>query len=123
MIQFPSRSNVEIHFECRAELERLIQNNEIPEFIADYKARIDFLSQNIGHETMHRKWFEALKKAHGLRSIRFMKFRNLRILYALEDNKAFLLLAFEEKKGHGNTEYCNYIDPAMKRLKEKEKKQ
>jgi len=39
----------------------------------------------------------------------------------VEDGKAFLLLAFEERQGHKNTEYSRYIDPALKRLKEREK--
>jgi hypothetical protein len=122
MIPFPQHSNVVMHSECRAELVELIHESEIPEFIAAYEQRIGFLSQNIGKETVyHRSWFEVLKKAQGLRSIHFVVFRNLRILYMVEDGKAFLLLAFEERQGHKNTEYSKYIDPALKRLKEREK--
>ena len=120
-ISIPQLSNVMMHSQCYAEINQLVQGDEIPGFIAAYKQRIDFLSRNIGRETIHRSWFEVLKKAHGLRSIRFMKFRILRILYMLESNKAFLLLAFEERQGHKNTEYTNYIDFAWKRLYEKEK--
>lgn len=121
VIPFPQHPNVMMHMDCRTELSRLIQPGEIPDFIAAYRQRLDFLSQHMGEETVHRSWFEVLKKAHGLRSVRFMKFRNLRILYMLEDEKAYLLLAFEERQGHRNTEYSNYIDPALKRLCEKEK--
>lgn len=121
VIPFPQLSNVMMHLDCRADLDRLIQPDEIPDFIAAFNLRIDFLSKNIGKETVyHRSWFEVLKKAHGLRSVRFMKFRNLRILYMLEDKKAYLLLAFEERQGHRKTEYSNYIDPALKRLCDKE---
>ena len=122
MILFPQHSNVVMHSECRAELVELIHENEIPDFIAAYEQRISFLSQNLGKETFyHRAWFEVLKKAHGLRSIRFVVFRNLRILYIVENGKAFLLLAFEERQGHKNTEYSQYFDPALMRLKEREK--
>ena len=122
MIPFPQHSNVVMHSECRMELVKLIHESEIPDFLAAYEQRINFLSQNLGKEALfHRSWFEVLKNAKGLRSIHFMVFRNLRILYMVENNKAFLLLAFEERQGHKRTEYTNYIDPALKRLKDKEK--
>ncbi len=122
IIPFPQHSNVLMHFDCRADLAALIHNNEIPGFIAAYNLRIDFLSQNLGKETVyHPSWFEVLKKAQGLRSVHLVKFRNLRILYAVENDIAYLLLAFEERQGHRNTEYTGYIAPALKRLSEKEK--
>ena len=122
LIPFRKHSKVVMHLECRAELEELIQQEEIPAFLAAYEQRIGFLEQNLGKETIkHPAWFEVLKKAQGLRSLHFVVFRNLRILYMVEKNQAFLLLAFEEKKGHRNTEYSRYIDPALKRLSEKEK--
>ncbi len=121
MIPFPQHSNVVMHSECRAALIQLIHMDEVPAFVASYRQRVGYLSQHLGKETFHLKWFEVLTKAHGLRSIRFVMFRNLRILYILENNKAFLLLAFEERQGHKNTEYSRYIDPALKRLNEKEK--
>ena len=59
MIPFPQRSNVLIHPECRAELDGLIHKSEMPDFIAAYEQRINFLSQNLGKETVyHRTWFE-----------------------------------------------------------------
>ncbi len=119
IIPFPQYSNVAIHYECRMELEELIHKDEIPSFLAAYEQRIGFLSQNIGKETvLHPAWFEVLKKAQSLRSVHFIKFRNLRILYMVENKKAFLLLAFEERQGHRNSEYSKYIDPALKRLNE-----
>ncbi|MBQ9251610.1 MAG: hypothetical protein IJ188_03120 [Clostridia bacterium] len=121
-IPFPQHSNVVMHSECRAELISLIHEGEIPEFIAAYEQRIGFLSRNLGKETIyHPKWFEVLKKAQGLRSVHFVTFRNLRILYVVENSKAFLLLAFEERQGHKNTEYSKFIDPALKRLGDKER--
>ena len=121
MIPFPKYSNVVMHSECREELIQLIHEDELPSFLASYEQRIGFLSQHLGMETVyHSKWFEVLKKAKGLRSVHFVTFRNLRILYIVENNKAFLLLAFEERQGHKNTEYIKYIDPALKRFSEKE---
>lgn len=122
LIPFPQYSNVVMHSECYMDLVKLIHENEKPEFIASYELRISYLSQNLGKETVyHRAWFEVLKKAKGLRSIHFVVFRNLRILYMIENEKAFLLLAFEERQGHKNTEYSKNIDLALKRLNEKEK--
>ena len=119
VIVFPQYSNVEMHSECRAEIIQLIQKDEIPSFLASYEQRVKFLSEHLGQEIKHKSWFEILKKTQGLRSIRFMKFRNLRILYALESKRAFLLVAFEERQGHRNTEYGPYIDIAQKRLHQK----
>ena len=121
VIAFPKYSNVLMHSECRKEIIQLIQPEEVPDFVAAYQLRIDYLSMQMGEEIFHRNWFEALKKSHGLRSIRFMKFRNLRILYVLDNSRAYLLLAFEERKGHKNTEYSRYINPALKRMDEREK--
>jgi len=119
VIFFPQFSNVKLHSECEAEIIQLIHKNEVPAFIASYNQRVKFLSEHLGQEIIHKSWFEILKKTQGLRSIRFMKFRNLRILYALENEKAFLLVAFEERQGHRNTEYAPYIDIAQKRLNQK----
>ena len=121
IIDFPKYSNVLMHSKCREEIIQLIQWEEVPDFVAAYQQRLDFLIQHMGQETIHRQWFEVLKKTQGLRSIRFLKFRNLRILYVLEKSKAYLLLAFEEQKGHKKTEYSSYIDPALKRMSEREK--
>ena len=122
MITFPRLPNIKMHHDCYEDLVRLIHDNEKPDFIAAYTSRINFLSQNIGKETLyHKAWFEVLKNAQGLRSIRFMKFRNLRILYIVEEEKAFLLLAFEERQGHKNTEYAKFVDSALQRLKERER--
>ena len=119
LILFPKYSNVVMHSECQKEIIQLVQENEIPSFVASYRQRVGYLSQNLGRETFHREWFEVLKKAQGLRAIRFVSIRNLRILYLLENNKAYLLLAFEERQGHKNTEYGKYIEPALKRMNEK----
>lgn len=121
IIFLPKHVNVVIHEECRNDIERLLSPEDIPAFIASYAARIEFLSLNIGRETfLHRSWFEVLKCSGGFRSIRFVSIRNLRILYAIEKDIAYLLLTFEEKSGHRNTEYAKYIDVAKKRLSEKE---
>ncbi len=122
IIVFPQYSNVVIHATCQEELKQLIRTtDEMAAFIASYRQRVGYLSQHLGEETFHTKWFEILSKADGLRSIRFMTFKNLRILYMLESNKAFLLLAFEERQGHRRTEYANYISPALKRFEEMER--
>lgn len=121
LISLPQRSNVLLHQECYADLIKLVQENDIPAFIAAYNDRIRFLSQNLGMETvLHRAWFEVLQKEKGLRSIRFVSINNIRILYLLENGKAFLLLAFKEKSGHKNTEYKKFIDPALRRFNDKE---
>ena len=121
IIAFPKYSNVWMHSKCRDEIIRLIRPEEVPEFIAAYESRVDYLSKNMGQEISHRTWFEVLKKSQGLRAIRFLKCHNLRILYVIENGKAYLLLAFEERKGHRNTEYSSYIEPALNRLSGRDK--
>lgn len=121
-IPFPQCANVLMHIECRNEIDQLIQVSERPGFVAAYGIRIQFLSQHLGKETIvNPAWFEVLRNARGMRSIHLAKFRNLRILYKLEERKAYLLLAFEERKGHRNTEYSRYIDTALERLSERRK--
>ena len=120
LIVFPQYTNVVMHSTCYEEIIGLVSKDEVPAFIASYNQRIAYLNQHLGEEIFHRRWFEVLKNAHGLRSIRFMKFHNLRILYALDNHKAFLLLAFAERQGHKNTEYSKYIEPALKRFNERE---
>ena len=121
LIVFPQHTNVVMHSTCYEEIIRLVSKDEVSAFLVSYNQRVAYLSQNLGEETFHRKWFEVLKNAQGLRSIRFMKFHNLRILYALDNHKAILLLAFAERQGHKNTEYAKYIEPALKRFNEREK--
>lgn len=118
LLVFPQYYNVIMHPLCQEELSQLIHESELARFIAAYKQRIHFLSVNMGRETIHSKWFEVLKDSGGVRSIRFTTIRNIRILYVLGNNKAMLLLAFEEKQGHKRTEYSKYIDLAVKRIKE-----
>ena len=118
ILQLPHFPRVKIHMRCEEEINGLIQESETDLFIADYEVKIKFLSEHMGQETVH-KWFEQLKKAQGLRSIHMVKFHNMRILYMLEKGVAYLLLAFEEKQGHGNTEYRKFIPAALERLNEK----
>ncbi|MBO4484431.1 MAG: hypothetical protein J5738_03490 [Lachnospiraceae bacterium] len=117
---FPKYVNVHIHKECKQELELLVQKENIPAFIKAYQDRIAYLSQNIGKETFHRQWFEILKGTKGLRAIRFLRIQNIRILYIVDGNNAYLLLAFEERQGHRKDEYANYFSPAYSRYQDKE---
>ncbi len=113
-----NKTNIKMHKKCLEELENIIADDEIPSFIASYEERIKYLSNNLGKETFHKSWFEKLTKANGLRSIRFVAVRNVRILYMIDDGIAFLLLAFEERQGHKKTEYSKFIKPANKRFEE-----
>lgn len=43
---------------------------------------------------------------------------NVRILFAYQNDKVYLLLAFYERQGHRNTEYTAYTGPANERLQD-----
>lgn len=62
---------------------------------------------------------EHLSGSQQLCSMRF-KFPelNLRILFSFQNNCAYLLCAFYERKGHQNTEYSAHIPIAQQRLNE-----
>lgn len=111
-----------MHNACVDDLMAILSKSDIPAFQAAYEDRINYLSHNLGKEQSHRKWFEILRGTDGLRSMRFVSIHNIRILYIIINDKAFLLLAFEERQGHRKSEYSNYIKAAFERLGEMEEK-
>lgn len=73
-----------------------------------------FLSQNLGREIMHLEWFEPLKNS-SYRSMRFAHVKllnNLRIIYCIAHEKAYLLVAFKE---HNSGDYTRALGIAKNR--------
>lgn len=105
LLQFPPGiacpSNVLMHLSAQEELRDIISKN--PRAKAQLKSKLNsrllFLSKNLGRETQHREWFEHLKDAE-YKSMRFANVKlldNLRILYGIANDKAYLLVAFTEQ--------------------------
>ena len=110
--------NILAHELVEKELKELIDEN--PEALAqlesNYEKRLDFLSRNLGRETAHT-WFEFLEGS-SYKSMRFVKvklLKNLRILYGIADNKAYLLVAFTEKRR--KSDYAHALKIAENRAK------
>ncbi len=111
-------SNVLAHPMVEEELKAFYEQR--PDWVgclcAAYRQRLLFLSEHIGQETKHRQWFEMLKDAKPYRSMRFNHVKlvdNLRIIYCVKDDKAYLLVAFKEKK---KSDYDAAIELAKKRI-------
>ena len=63
-------------------------------------AQLNYLSQNLGQETKHQEWFEHLKNEAPYKSMRFAHVKllsNLRIIYGIANEKAYLFVAFTER--------------------------
>lgn len=94
-------SNVLMHTQVQDELKDIIKKNPAArvQLRSQLNARLEFLSNNLGQETRH-KWFEHLKDAAPYKSIRFAHVKlldNLRILYCISNQTAYLLIAFTEQ--------------------------
>lgn len=90
-----------MHLSAQNELRDIIKQNTKAkaQLKAKLNSRLLFLSQNLGRETQHREWFEHLESVP-YKSMRFANVKllgNLRILYGIADEKAFLLVAFTEQ--------------------------
>lgn len=87
-----------MHYECENELRSILEKSgKKPRFKAAFKARLDFLVQHWAiAPTLHHQWFEVLLGKQGISSMKFINIDNIRILYILKGNTAFLLYAFKE---------------------------
>ena len=119
-LQFPPGvscpSNVLIHGLAVRELTDIVQQNPAArvQLKAKLNARLSFLSQNLGREIMHLEWFEPLKNS-SYRSMSFAHVKllnNLRIIYCIAHEKAYLLVAFKE---HNSGDYTRALGIAKNR--------
>ncbi|MDD3894779.1 MAG: hypothetical protein PHU36_07155 [Syntrophomonadaceae bacterium] len=103
-------------------LERSGQKND---FIGKYKQRLRFLDDRRDKCILKHDWFEELKQADGLYSIKFNNTqKNIRIIFTFieynEHKYALLLSAFAEKdkKKMSQYSYRKHIPLAQRRLRE-----
>lgn len=105
LLQFPPGvscpSNILMHSSAQEELQYIVRRN--PQSRAQLKSklngRLTYLSQNLGRETQHSEWFEHLEGVP-YKSMRFAHVKllgNLRIIYGIANEKAYLLVAFTEQ--------------------------
>ena len=94
-------SNILMHKDAQEELQDIIKQNPAAkgQLKTKLNQRLSYLSQNLGQETKHTEWFEHLEDA-SYKSMRFANVKlvnNLRILYGIANEKAYLLVAFTER--------------------------
>lgn len=103
-----------------SELSALIAKSGFEDkFFNALLVRLKILSHS-GAQAAHPEWFESLKNADGIYSMRiFGKGFNIRILYGFSPSQSpLLLLAFHERSGKRKTDYTSYIPAAQQRLAE-----
>jgi len=95
------------------------------DFRGKYRQRLQFLDNHQEKCILKSDWFEELKQADGLYTMKFNKSqKNIRILFTFIKYKGFkyalLLSAFEEKdnKNMSHYSYSAHIPLARKRIKE-----
>lgn len=116
---------IRTHWDFESELKDLLERSgQKADFCGKYKLRLRFLDERKGKCTFKRDWFEKLKKANKLYSIKFKDEKNIRIIFSFIEyrgcNYALLLHAFEEKddKNKSRYSYDGAIPVAQQRLKE-----
>ncbi|MCR4442712.1 MAG: hypothetical protein QHH10_11170 [Peptococcaceae bacterium] len=114
------------HWDYKKDLEDILEKSGlINSFSGVYKQRLKWLEENKEDSIKRNKWFEKLKRAPDLYSMKFERTaKNIRILYAFvsygKEIKAVLLYPFEEKEDtkRGQKSYSCAIEIAQRRLKE-----
>jgi mRNA-degrading endonuclease RelE of RelBE toxin-antitoxin system len=111
--------------ECDEDLRNILVGSGLEDkFASQFRQRLKFLEQH-GRECVKKNdWFEKLKKANDIYSMRFKLPKNIRILFTIKGNKiSILLCTFEEKgdKVKGKNSYKDNIEVAITRLTNLEK--
>lgn len=114
--------NILICEECENELKDIIIGSGLEDkFNSQFRQRLKFLEQ-YGRECIKKNdWFEKLKKANDIYSMKFKLPKNIRILFTINGDKiSILLCTFEEKgdKTKGRYSYKDNIEVALTRLEE-----
>lgn len=108
-----------LHRKCSLEIIDLIVGSGIEsDFIAFLAEKFDQLI----HDDFNsfNRHFEKLQgqNCNNLRSMKYRKQKNIRIIFSKTKDGSILLVAFHEKFGSRVSEYDNYIPKAQKRLEE-----
>jgi len=128
-ILYPEAFNanyIRAHLNFEIDLTSMLdRSGQKADFWGKYKQRLRFLDERKEKCVLKHDWFEELRQADGLYSMKFDKSqKNIRILFAfIEYNNvkyALLLSAFEEKdsKNKSQYSYSTGITIAQKRLEE-----
>lgn len=122
LIEFPDRYDERwclMHIQCEDELRDIAQHSgNIRKLRANFKTRLKYLKDHWEKAVEHHEWFEKLSHEKSLYSLHIATVNNLRILYVLHDDQAWLLCAFAEKSRTKRDSYQRYIPVAQKRLNE-----
>lgn len=114
--------NILIAKKCEEELKSILVGSGLEDkFASQFRQRLKFLEQYGRECTKKKDWFEKLKKANDIYSMRFKLPKNIRILFTINSNKiSILLCSFEEigDKVKGKNSYKDNIDVALTRLDE-----
>lgn len=129
-INYPGRFEsqaVLMHIKCEDELKVLIEESgKKVKFAAQFNQRLSFLVQNGANAVKHTSWFEVLKNEQGISAIRFISIDNIRILYVLQHEKAYLLHSFKEtskpnsKDAKGYRHACEIAKKRIEEIREEE---
>jgi hypothetical protein len=112
-------TKIRIHPSCEEELKNIVDKSGcIEKFAKIFRLRIKHLEDYWKLCIQKKDWFESLRKAPGLYSMRFKNLQiNLRIIFAFADYKdcqiVLLLCAFKEKESN---DYISAIENAYNRI-------
>ena len=122
LIDFPERYNDAwclMHVDCESELRDIAQHSgNVAKLRANFRTRMNYLRENWENAVLHHEWFEKLSHDKDLYSLHIASVNNLRILYVLRGDQAWLLCCFAEKSSGKRDSYERYIPVARKRLSE-----
>lgn len=114
----PYYHDIYIHRLAEKELRSYYEGDALKEavLLSNLKQRLQYLHDHMGMEFTHKQWFEVPKKQKPFRFIRFNRIKlldNLRIIYCVVDNRAYLLSVFCEKR---TSDYDSALELAKARI-------
>lgn len=114
--------NIQINSTCQDELKDILVGSGLEnKFSSQFRQRLRHLEDTGRNCVLKKDWFESLKDADNIYSMKFKLPKNIRILFTFNGNKiSILLCAFEEKgdKTKGKNSYKNNIEIALERINE-----
>lgn len=120
IIKFICPENICISQKCEDELITILTGSGLEgKFMSQFRQRIKFLETHGRNCIQKTDWFEKLKEANDIYSMRFKLPKNIRILFTIRANKiSILLCSFEEKGSNkkGKNGYSQNIEVAITRL-------
>lgn len=117
--------NIRMCKDCENDLRCMLEGSGLEgKFSSQFRQRLKFL-ESYGRNCIKKTdWFEKLKNANDIYSMRFKLPKNIRILFTIKGNEiSILLCSFDEKgdKIKGKNSYSQNIEVAITRLTNLEK--